>query len=51
MVAKGYQSVDVGQQAPDFTLTGTPHQAVTLSDVTRETGAVLIFFRLAFTGG
>lgn len=41
--------LDVGAKAPDFTLASTIGESVTLSDVTAEKNAVLVFYVLAFT--
>lgn len=43
--------VAVGQQAPDFTLTSSSREQVTLSEVLKEKIAVLGFYFFAFTGG
>ena len=42
--------IEVGQQAPDFTLTSDGNEAVTLSSLQGKK-TVLAFFPLAFTGG
>ncbi len=41
----------VGDMAPDFTLTDTEGNKVTLSDLRGKKSAVLAFYVLAFTGG
>ena len=44
-------AVEVGQNAPDFTLTSDGNEPVTLSSFQGKKKAVLAFFPLAFTGG
>ncbi len=39
----------VGAKAPDFTLSSTIGDKVTLSEVLKEKNAVLVFYVLAFT--
>ena len=46
----GDMAVEVGQSAPDFTLTSDGNEAVTLSSLQGKK-TVLAFFPLAFTGG
>jgi len=41
----------VGDEAPDFTLTSTEGQKVTLSDFRGKNTVVLAFYPAAFTGG
>ena len=41
----------VGDPAPDFTLTNTQGEKVSLSDFKGKKGVVLAFYVLAFTGG
>ena len=43
--------LQVGQQAPDFTLTDTAGKEVKLSDFKGKKNVVLAFYVLAFTGG
>jgi peroxiredoxin len=43
-------SVEVGQQAPDFTLYNTEQKQISLKDLTSKSNVVLLFFPLAFTG-
>lgn len=43
-------SIQVGQQAPDFTLFDSDKNPVTLSDYKGKKNVVLLFFPLAFTG-
>jgi peroxiredoxin len=43
-------SVEVGQQAPDFTLYNTEQKEVSLKDLTSKSNVVVLFFPLAFTG-
>jgi peroxiredoxin (alkyl hydroperoxide reductase subunit C) len=43
-------SVQVGQDAPDFTLKNTEMQDVTLSALRGQKNVVLLFVPLAFTG-
>ena len=43
-------SLDVGSQAPDFTLKDQNNQPVTLSDFRGARNVLLVFFPLAFTG-
>jgi peroxiredoxin len=40
---------DVGAQAPDFTLSSTVGDKITLSHVLAEKNAVLVFYVLAFS--
>jgi peroxiredoxin len=40
---------DAGMKAPDFTLSSTHGDKVTLSDVLKEKNAVLVFYVLAFS--
>ncbi|CAF1679926.1 unnamed protein product [Adineta ricciae] len=42
-------SVEVGQQAPDFTLYNTEQKEVSLKDLTSKSNVVVLFFPLAFT--
>ena len=42
--------LDVGEQAPDFTLKDQNHQPVTLSSYRDAKNVLLVFFPLAFTG-
>ena len=42
--------LDVGKQAPDFTLKDQNHQPVTLSSFRDARNVLLVFFPLAFTG-
>jgi len=42
--------VEVGQQAPDFTLYNTEQKEISLKDLTSKSNVVLLFFPLAFTG-
>jgi len=42
--------VEVGQQAPDFTLYNTEQKQISLKDLTSKSNVVLLFFPLAFTG-
>lgn len=44
-------TLEVGQRAPDFTLTSAARETVTLSEVLKERIAVLAFYHFAFTGG
>jgi peroxiredoxin (alkyl hydroperoxide reductase subunit C) len=46
----GLSSPQVGDPAPDFTLTDQGGQAHTLSEVTRDRHALLVFFPFAFSG-
>jgi len=41
--------VEVGQQAPDFTLYNTEQKEISLKDLTSKSNVVLLFFPLAFT--
>ncbi|CAF3550248.1 unnamed protein product, partial [Rotaria sp. Silwood2] len=41
--------LQVGDQAPDFTLYNTDRKEVSLKDLTSKSNAVLLFFPLAFT--
>jgi glutaredoxin-dependent peroxiredoxin len=43
-------TIQVGQQAPDFTLFDESQQPFTLSDAARDASVVLLFFPGAFTG-
>jgi len=43
-------AVEVGQQAPDFTLYNTEQKEISLKDLTSKSNVVLLFFPLAFTG-
>ncbi len=47
----GSAPIGVGDRAPDFTLTDTEGQQVTLSALLRRGPAVLFFFPKAFTPG
>ncbi|CAF5046695.1 unnamed protein product [Rotaria sp. Silwood1] len=42
--------IEVGQQAPDFTLYNTEKKEISLQDLTSKSNVVLLFFPLAFTG-
>ncbi|CAF3655535.1 unnamed protein product [Rotaria sp. Silwood1] len=42
--------LQVGDQAPDFTLYNTEKKEVSLKDLTSKSNVVLLFFPLAFTG-
>lgn len=42
--------VNIGDKAPDFTLSSTIGDKVTLSEVLKEKSVVLTFYRLDFTG-
>ena len=44
-------SIQVGQQAPDFSLKTNKMQDFTLSDLQGKKNVVLLFVPLAFTGG
>lgn len=44
-------AVEVGQSAPDFTLTSDGNEPVTLSSFQGKKKTLLAFFPLAFTGG
>ena len=44
-------AVEVGQQAPDFTLTAHTGESVSLAQFRGRQNVVLAFFVLAFTGG
>lgn len=44
-------AVEVGQKAPDFTLTSTQREKVTLSEAVKERVIVLAFYHFAFTSG
>ena len=46
-----HTTLKVGDMAPDFTLTATTGQKVTLSDSRGKNAVVLAFFPAAFTGG
>jgi hypothetical protein len=46
-----HTTLKVGDMAPDFTLTATTGQKVTLSDFRGKNAVVLAFFPAAFTGG
>ena len=41
--------LDVGMKAPDFTLSSTIGDKVTLSEVLKDKNAVLVFYVLAFS--
>jgi peroxiredoxin len=43
-------ALNVGDNAPDFTLKNTAGEDVTLSDAHQDSNVVLLFFPLAFTG-
>ncbi|CAF1114401.1 unnamed protein product [Adineta steineri] len=43
-------SVEVGQQAPEFTLFNTEQKEVSLKDLISKSNVVVLFFPLAFTG-
>ncbi len=43
-------AIEVGQEAPDFTLKGPDGEPVTLSSFRGEKNVVLVFFPLAFSG-
>jgi len=43
-------SIEVGDKAPDFTLSSTIGDTVTLSEVVKEKPVVLTFYLLDFTG-
>lgn len=43
-------AIEVGQEAPDFTLKGPDNENVTLSSFRGQTNVVLVFFPLAFSG-
>ncbi|CAF0982319.1 unnamed protein product [Adineta steineri] len=43
-------SVEVDQQAPEFTLFNTEQKEVSLKDLTSKSNVVVLFFPLAFTG-
>jgi peroxiredoxin len=47
----GKTQLKVGDEAPDFTLTGTQGKPVKLSDYRGKKSVVLAFFPAAFTGG
>jgi peroxiredoxin len=47
----GGQPLKVGDTAPDFTLTDTTGQKVTLSEFRGKSNVVLAFYVFAFTGG
>ena len=47
----GKTHLKVGDEAPDFTLTGTHGKPVKLSDYRGKKTVVLAFFPAAFTGG
>ncbi len=47
----GAAPIKVGARAPDFTLTATEGQAVTLSKVLERGPVILYFFPKAFTSG
>jgi peroxiredoxin len=42
-------ALDVGMKAPDFTLSSTIGDKVTLSEVLKDKNAVLVFYVLAFS--
>jgi len=46
-----HTQLKVGDMAPDFTLTATDGQKITLSDFRGKKAVVLAFFPAAFTGG
>jgi alkyl hydroperoxide reductase subunit AhpC len=43
-------SVEVGQQAPDFTLYNTEQKEISLKDLRSKSNVVILFFPLSFTG-
>ena len=43
-------AIEVGQEAPDFTLRSAAHDAVTLSSYRGQKNVVLVFYPWAFTG-
>jgi peroxiredoxin (alkyl hydroperoxide reductase subunit C) len=49
-VGRGEAMIQVGDEAPDFTLRDQNNEAVTLSDFRGSQAALLIFYPLAFTG-
>lgn len=42
-------ALDAGMKAPDFTLSSTIGDKITLSDVLKEKNTVLVFYVLAFS--
>ena len=44
-------TVEVGKEAPDFTLTSNANEQVTLSAYRGQKNVLLAFFPAAFTGG
>jgi len=50
LFAGAASALEVGQKAPDFTLTGTDGKPVKLSDLTSKGPVVLYTFVAAFTG-
>ena len=50
LFAGAASALEVGQKAPDFTLTGTDGKPVKLSDLTAKGPVVLYTFIAAFTG-
>ena len=51
LVPAGKTHLKVGDEAPDFTITGTQGKPVKLSDYRGKKTVVLAFFPAAFTGG
>jgi cytochrome oxidase Cu insertion factor (SCO1/SenC/PrrC family) len=47
----GERALKIGDLAPDFTLSDTDGQKVTLSDFRGKNNVVLAFYVFAFTGG
>jgi peroxiredoxin len=43
-------SIEVGQEAPDFTLYNTEQKEISLKDLTSKSNVVVLFFPFAFTG-
>jgi len=50
LFAAAVSALEVGQKAPDFTLSGTDGKPVALSDLTAKGPIVLYTFIAAFTG-